>query len=280
MVAKGGINDLIMLRVLLATAKRNQIIAKRAYPWSFIFGRFVGAAYTVFFSYFAYYYLYKNQVSKQFQSLVGNADYFTYAILGASLQVFAVAVLMNVGRALINEVREGTFESLILSPGSKRQYLIGNLFEQSVRATLEMLLILLLGWILGAKYIHLNILQFVFVWIIALLSLFSMGVLLGAIMLYVRDTYITQNTLFCLMNFLCGVSFPIKYLPTWTQYIAHLVPFTSTLQLYRNVIIFGKPIMDQSNLLFEICFLSIINIVIGFWWIYKNERLFIEKSFG
>jgi ABC-2 type transport system permease protein len=269
-----------MMNVLVATIKRNNRIIKRAFPWSFIFGRFVGASYTALFSYFTYHFLFRHQISGRFLAYTGNADYFTYSILGAALQLFAVAVLMNVGRSLMTEVREGTFDNLILSPASRRQYLLGNLIEQSFRATLEMSVLIFGGVILGAEFTNINILQIILVWIISLVCLFSMSVALSSIMLYLRDTYLTQNTLFLTMNFLCGVTFPIKYLPEWLQYVSHLIPFTATLQLLRNVVLVGKPIWSQTDLLLEIFGLSIAYLFVGFGWIYKSEKIFIEKSFG
>jgi len=86
------------------------------------------------FPYFLYLYFAKERISDDFISYTNGADYLTYIVLGSALNTLAVAVLMNVGRALITELREGTLEPLLLSPASRTGYFLGCLFEQSSRA--------------------------------------------------------------------------------------------------------------------------------------------------
>jgi len=269
-----------MNTVLLATMKRNYHIMRRAFPWSFIFGRFVGGAYTAIFSYFIYNYAFSRTTSSEFKLYVGSSDYMTYSILGASFYVFAVAILMNIGRSLMNEVREGTLETLLISPASRKEYFIGILFEQIWKSSLEMCTILLIGWILGARYNYSHIDQILLVWLVSLFSLFSVGVCLSAIMLYLRDTYITQNTLFISISFLCGICFPIQYLPFELRIFSHTLPITAALSLFRHVVMNGQSIINNLNLLLEIFILSVIYLCVGFLWISRNEKSYVERAFS
>jgi len=56
----------------------------------------------------------------EFGKYTGGADYMTYIVLGSALNVLAVSTLMNIGRALISELREGTLETLLLSPAPRK----------------------------------------------------------------------------------------------------------------------------------------------------------------
>ncbi|NOW07502.1 ABC transporter permease [Clostridium beijerinckii] len=269
-----------MIIILIETIKRNHRISMRAFPWSFIFGRFVGGAYTALFSYFVYYYMFNGSVSNQFKSYIGSSDYMTYSILGASFYVFSIAVLMNVGRSLMNEHRNGTLETLLLSPVSRKGYLVGNLLEQVGTSFLEMGTIIIIGWILGAQYSYIHIDQLILVWIISLISLFSMSVCLASVMLYLRDTYITQNTLFLIINLICGISFPIQYLPKCIQFLSNLIPLTGNLTLFRNIVMNGKSVLNNLGLFMQVFLLSIIYLFIGFYWIQKSEKKYTENVFS
>ncbi|MGZ7236487.1 ABC transporter permease, partial [Streptococcus pyogenes] len=67
-------------------------------------------------------------------------------------------------------------------------------------------------WILGIIYV-------------SLIS-FCMGVLLSNIMLWLRDTFLSQNTLFVVIFLLSGVTFPRNILPMPLSFIGEFIPLT------------------------------------------------------
>lgn len=73
----------------------------------------------IIFPYFVYRYFMHGNLNNEFSKYVNGADYITYIVLGSALNVLAVATLMNIGRALITELREGTLEMLLLSPAPR-----------------------------------------------------------------------------------------------------------------------------------------------------------------
>lgn len=81
--------------------------------------------------------------------------------------------------------------------------------------------------------------SFLLVFIIDLFGFFSLSMVLGAIMLYTRDTYISQNTLFTGMLLLCGITFPIEYLPYPLKILAELIPVTEISNLIRGATLLG-----------------------------------------
>jgi len=187
---------------------------------------------------------------------------------------------MEVGRAFITELREGTLEPFLLSSASKTGYFIGCLVEQLGRSILQLSVVLLLGIVFGAHIIGIFSFQSIIVIALAILGFFSMALILSSIMLYTRDTYITQNTLFTLMAFVSGVSFPMEYLPTWLQCISHLFPMTPALKLFRLVVISNQSIIQHMDLILELLILSGVYILIGVLWFNKLEKKLTENIFG
>lgn len=269
-----------MFNIIVAIYKRNKTIAKRAFPWTLIISRLIGGFFTIIFPYAVYTFFLKGALSERFNQYSNQSDYITYIVLGSMFFILGISTMMEIGRALITELREGTLEPFLLSSASKIGYYIGCLAEQLGRSIFQVSVVLIFGIILGARIIGIFSFQSITVIALAIFGFFSMSLTLSCIMLYSRDTYITQNTLFTLMSFISGVSFPVEYLPTWLQYISHLLPITASLKLFRLVVISNQSIILHLDLVLELLMLSGMYILIGVLWFKKLERKLIENIFG
>ncbi|MBZ9618260.1 ABC transporter permease [Clostridium estertheticum] len=269
-----------MFNIIAATYKKNRSVAKRAFPWTLIIGRFIAGFFTILFPYFIYTFFLKGTLSENFNKYTNQSDYITYIVLGSAFFILGRSIMMEVGRAMILELREGTLEPFLLSSASRMGYFIGCLAEQLGRGVLQLSVILLLGGIFGAHIIGIFSLQSIIIIALAILGFFSMALILSCIMLYTKDTYITQNTLFTFMGFVSGVSFPVEYLPTWLQYLSYLFPMTAALKLFRLIVISNQSILLHMDLVLELLILSLAYILIGILCFNKIEKKLTENIFG
>lgn len=269
-----------MLRVIRATWTKNQIVAKRAFPWSFIIGRILMGFYTSLFAFFTYHFMFNGQVNGEFAKYSYDSDYMTFSVLGSGMYILSVAIIMNISRSLMLENWEGTLEPFLISPASRLGYFLGNLFEQLSRSILEFITVLIIGLVLGANFSNISFLHFSIVLLISIFSFFCMGVFLCSVMLFFRDTYLTQNTLFISMSLLCGVTFPIQYLPSWMQIISNIIPLTWTLDLFRSVVINGNSIFEDIGRIMYLLAISVLYLVVGLLWLKKEETKLLEKTFS
>lgn len=266
-----------MLKVIKSVYKKNRRITLRAYPYSFMISRITGGVFVVILQLIVYYYVFGKTVNTNFISYVGSGDYISYVILGQSLNVLSFATLMNVGRCLISEIREGTIDNFLISPAPRMGYFIGSYLEQLGRSFIEYILILLFGFILGMRIPFNKLAICVVVLLIASLAFFSVAILVSSIMVYTRDTYLVQNTIFLLMEFLCGVFYPIEYLPRFCQYVSNLFPLTPVLKLFRKCVMMNYSMSDVVPLLIQIFVLSLIYGIIGYFSFKKMEKKIIEE---
>lgn len=269
-----------MVHVIYTTYQKNRIGILRAVPWSFIVSRVVNGITQIIFPYFIYHYFVHGNMDSAFHVYTNGADYMTYIVLGSALNVLAVSTLMNIGRALITELREGTLEMLLLSPAPRYQYFLGCLLEQTTRALLEFGTVLVVGAALGARLKYLFSFQALMSIMLAVWGFFCMGVTLSSVMLYTRNTYLTQNTLFSTMSLVCGITFPIEYLPQWTQHFAQLFPLTPAVTLFRNVVIGRQRLLENGETALHLLLLSTVYLIIGAAWHAKLERRLVESIFG
>lgn len=269
-----------MWRIIFSTYRKNRTGIMRAVPWSFMVSRIVTGVTQIIFPYFLYHYLSRESLGSEFAGYTDGADYMTYIVLGSALNVLAVATLMNIGRALISELREGTLEPLLLSPAPRSHYFVGCLLEQTTRALLEFGAVLAVGAVLGANVKSMLSFRAISVILLAVFGFFCMGILLSSVMLYTRDTYLTQNTLFVTMSLTCGITYPIQYLPGWVRKFAQIFPLTPAVTLFRNVVIGRQNLSANGSLILQVLVLFGVYLVVGAVWYMHMERKLVESVFG
>ena len=268
-----------MMRIIHAVFKKNRIIATRAYPLSFIASRITGGFFAIIFQLMLFNLIFVRKTSDEFVSINGTGDYLFFAVMGQALSVLSFATLMNVGRCIISEIREGTIENMIITPCSKVGYFLGAYTEQLGRSAIEFSAMILIGIVAGMKIDIRTIPLFLLLFIISSLSFFSVSILISTIMVFTRDTYIVQNTVFIVMEFLCGVFFPVDYLPKVCQYISSVIPLTHVLSLYRRCMINGF-IAGEMKALLVIAILSAVYFFLGIIGYSLLEKKIIEEVFA
>jgi len=99
-------------------------------------------------------------------------------------------------------------------------------------------------------------------------------------MLYTRDTYISQNTLFAILFLICGVTFPVQYLPSWLQTLAQFIPVTQALFVVRASVLQGADFQALWPAYLQMAALASFYCIVGFSLIKRVEQTALEKIFG
>lgn len=269
-----------MFNTIIAVYKKNRQTNKRAYPWSFIMQRIIEGILSICFPVFIYYYIFHMNTSDLFLKYTNTSDYITYIVLGEGLYIIAFATLMNVGRCMIMEIREGTLDTFLLSPASRIGYFIGTYCEQFFRSIFEFIIIILTGFLFGAKIPIDKLPLLIFLLITVSLSCFSLAILISSIMVFTRDTYLTQNTIITVIGLVSGVLFPIQILPLYLQFIGFMLPITYGLIIFRNCIIAGEPLAHNMFSLLIMFILSVLYLIIGYVFFKKLEHRLIEEIYS
>lgn len=267
-------------KVLRGTLKKNLLTRYRAYPMDFFIGNILTGFYTALGAYMMYQLMFAKKLSPSFAQFTGTSDYMSYVIVGSLIYLFVVRTCLNVSRSLITELREGTLESLMLAPFRRVEYFLGNMLVQTVTTTVEILISLLVAIPFGINFSHFNLAGFIGAAFISLYAYFGVSMILGVIMLYTRDTYISQNTLFAFIFLVCGITFPPQYLPDWLRMIAELIPITQSVTLIRNSTLLEKGFLEQLPLLLRTFLLSSVYILSGFLLMKRCEETALEKIHG
>ncbi len=263
--------------IFRATVKKNLITQMRAYPISFMIGNFLSAFYTNLGAWFMYNCFFEGNISEDFKKYANTNDYMSYVIIGTIIYLFVVRTCLNVSRTLITELREGTLESLMLAPFDRGAYFGASMCLQTITTSLETVVIIIIGIPFGLRLNSVNPIQFAISFLLALYVFFGLSMILGGIMLYTRNTYITQNTLFTMIFLLCGITFPVEYLPKGLQVISNILPVTKAVELLRGSLIGeidNTKFIQQSLILFVI---GSIYLMVGFKEMKRIENRALEN---
>ncbi len=273
------IGDNMNIKSVLATADRNFTIKTRAYPFEFFFGSLLECFINVLGAFFIYKLLFNENISNSFAEYAGTNDYISYIILGGVVYMFAVGTMLNVSRSLMTEMREGTLECLLITPFSLGGYFVGNMLEQTFTTALETAIALLICYPFGLNLSNINVPSLLVCGIISLIGIFGMSIILCNVMVFFRDTFISQNTVFSLVVLLSGVSFPIEYLPKYMQIFSNFIPVTYSLKLLRGSILSGKTIFQQQGDIIILLLLSMLYCIIGLLTVKGTVKKAMEYEF-
>ena len=258
---------------------RNWKMNLRNLPVVFIVSRIMSITYRILGAWLMYYIFFEQQLAAEFYLATNTDDYMSFVVIGLAFYNLAVGLLMNVSRSLITEVRENTLTSLFITPYSKIGYFLGVFTEQVVRLLLEFMIILLIGALFGAAIFQISIISWLIGIIIVLVFVGSMTLLLSNLFLHFRDTFMTQNTLFILMMLICGVAFPVQFLPVGLQYLSHIIPLTGALNIFRALVFENATLLEVMPDIWQGLLISILYLVIGMIFYQKTERKVIGYVF-
>jgi len=267
----------MFIRTCTSTLQKNFIGVIRAYPFSFFIGNLLSVFYTIFGAYFIYMVMFQGKVSSDFIKHSQTKDYMTYVVIGSLVFTLIVRTLLNVSRTMITEIREGTIDSLLLTPFNRLGYFCGSMMQQTVTTLLELIISLIICIPFGINFSNFNFFTFILGIVLSLYCYFGLALCLGAIMIYTRDTYISQNTFFLTIFLICGVIYPTEFLPYPIQMIGKLLPINDSISVMRSAIMNGDGIRVHLVTFAKLIMYGSTYVFIGLYSIKKLERTVIEK---
>lgn len=264
---------------LLATFRRNRKINSSYFPLLLFVNRITTRLCQVLSTYFVYKYLFGESVSERFVSLTQNNNYLVFSFTGIFIFGYTIIILLNIGRTLVTELRQGTLYSLFMSSYSRIGYFLGVFLEQFSRSVLEMLLLIVVCICLEPQILEIELHKLLVGFVFVTISSVAVALFATDIMLFTRDTYIIQNTMVFIFSVLCGVAVPISYFPKCIQFIAHLIPITDALIAFRELV-FGNEV--SLNLILKMGYvlaLSITYIIISLYKMRSIEYKIVENAY-
>jgi len=170
-------------------------------------------------------------------------SYETYLVPAICMQV-ALAAAATSGVGLVNDIENGMFEKVLVSPMNRTAVFLGKTAAEVLRISAQILIIIGLGVALGAE---------VATGVVGALGIVGVGILFSfwfvalsnTIAVITKDqesTIIGANLLQFPLLFISTAFLPLSVLPDWIQVVARYNPVTYGVDATR-AIMFGRDVM-------------------------------------
>ena len=165
-------------------------------------------------------------------------SYETYLVPAIAIQV-ALAAAITSGVGLVNDIENGMFEKVLVTPMNRTAVFLGKTAAEVFRIAVQIAIILGLGVLLGAE---------IATGIVGVVGIIAVGILFSlwfvafsnTLAILTRDqesTIIGANLLQFPLLFLSSAFLPLEALPSWIQTFARFNPVTYGVDAARSLII-------------------------------------------
>jgi ABC-2 type transport system permease protein len=195
-------------------------------------------------------------VSGVLSSALGDISYVTYLTPAIIIQSALVAAAGS-GIGLVDDMENGMFEKVLVSPINRVAMFLGKALSEVVRIIVQTIIILALGYVLVwfdtggsvGTYIQTGLLGALGIIGIAIVFAIWFTAFSNIVALITRDqesTIIGANLLQFPLLFVSSAFIPIKSLPEWVQVVATYNPITYGVDATRALML-GKDVMEVIN---------------------------------
>lgn len=211
-------------------------------------------------------------------SAIFKTDYIdnpvNYMLAGIVItNVFQTA--LTIASSTITDIVSGFMKEVLVSPVRRIQVAAGQLCSAATIATLQGILVLIIGLFIGLRFTSpLTPLAVTGVMILVGLVFSGLGLFLAALVKNAQTFQVIEMAVTMPLTFLCGAYVPLSILPRALQYVAYLNPMTYTTAFFRAVIL-EKLSLPAEELILEQLAFRIGGIVITPW-----VSLGITAAFG
>ncbi|WP_049901737.1 ABC transporter permease [Halococcus agarilyticus] len=172
------------------------------------------------------------------QGGAGAISYETYLVPAIVIQVSLAAAITS-GIGLVNDIEEGMFEKVLVTPMNRTAVFVGKTAAEVLRIAAQIAIILGLGVLLGAEISTgiVGALGIIGVGILFSLWFVSLSNSLAVITKDQESTIIVMNLLQFPLLFLSSAFLPLEALPEWIQTFARYNPITYGVDAARTLML-------------------------------------------
>ena len=169
---------------------------------------------------------------------------------------------LTIATSTIEDIVSGFMKEVLVSPVKRIQIAAGQLLSAATIATMQGIIILIIGYFIGLKFTSIvTPFAVIAVMIVVGLVFSGLGLFLAALVKNSQTFQIVVTAITMPMTFLCGAYIPLSMLPKTLQYVAYFNPMTYTTAFFRTIIL-EKTSLTTNQLIVEQLAFKIGNVVI------------------
>ena len=145
---------------------------------------------------------------------------------------------LTIATSTIEDIVSGFMKEVLVSPVKRIQIAAGQLLSAATIATLQGIIILIIGYFIGLKFTSwVTPIAVIGVMIMVGLVFSGLGLYIAALVKNSQTFQVVITAITMPLTFLCGAYIPLSMLPKVLQYVAYLNPMTYTTAFFRTIIL-------------------------------------------
>lgn len=145
---------------------------------------------------------------------------------------------LSIATGTIEDIVSGFMKEVLVSPVKRIQVAVGQLFSAATIATLQGIIILIIGYFIGLQFTSIVTPFAVIAVMIAVGLVFSgLGLFLAALVKNSQTFQVVQMAIIMPLTFISGAYIPLSLLPDALQVFAYFNPMTYTTAFFRTIIL-------------------------------------------
>jgi ABC-2 type transport system permease protein len=164
------------------------------------------------------------------------AESDSFYVVGNAVQISAMAGVFGMAITIGGERWTQTLGPLLATPASRLAIFLGRAVPNLVQGVLVSTFGFVMGWLLvDFDPPASSIPGLALIVVVSTASCTAFGMVIGAVGLRLRDSFMVANPAYFLMLLLCGVNVDIDVLPNWMAAISSVLPLTHGIEAAREV---------------------------------------------
>ncbi len=202
----------------------------------------------------------------------------TYVVIGNALQSISYVAIFAVCNITGEEKQQGTLQGILVSPGNRFSIFVGRaMFQIANGLATVVIAFVYAAFIFGVDFSHADFLALGTVVLVTTFAMTGFGLMLSSLGLYLRTSMIIANIFLFIGLLVCGVNFPISFLPSWLQPISYAIPMTYATDAARMAVS-GSGIFEIGGLLIAEAVVGIAVMLVGYGMFKYFERVSRSKG--
>ncbi|MFX0091476.1 MAG: ABC transporter permease [Candidatus Hodarchaeota archaeon] len=248
-------------RIIYSTMKYRLIGFYRIFSLTSFALRFFAPLLTILIAWILFTKVFGSTISS-FNKYSQSSDYLTFILIGSAIYTYVYGTVFVLGRTYFWDQLLGTIEPRLMTPTSRTAYMIGVVLFGMLNATIDCLVVGVLGWLIFRVPLILYHPGLLIIGLVLLVtSMFGVGLVINGITCTLRDRTNTANILSMIFFVFSGIIVPLGMLPGWAQSISRLIPLTYALQLIRLSTV---PVIDVNFIISNIIILIAFSLILTF----------------
>lgn len=174
------------------------------------------------------------------ESIAGQGgEYFAFVLVGIITLMLLTTAVTSLPTALGSSIASGTFEALLGTRARLGEIVAGMVGYAFIWTAIRMLLLLLVGWILGAPLIGERLPAALLILGLIILAYLPFGLFAASGVLAFKTSGSLPAAVLTVSGLLGGVYYPTQVIPSWLQDLSMVVPLTYGLRALRAVVLEG-----------------------------------------